>query len=158
MIFDANLTRNEESERITFNIASRQPHCFGGIITIVDTGSPRTIISARDVYMLKIPLTGEVGKPIKGFGKGGVSCRNVNRFKFTIKSRDNKIRSIEMPVCIVDITGMSQEARDQAFQLPSIIGLDFLRSQRLKLVVDFEGGGAYFEEIDVAPKVKNAMD
>ena len=55
-----------------------------------------------------------------------------------------------MPVYAVDISALnnfSQEMRLAAYQIDTIIGLDFLISQKMKLVVDFSKNLSYFEEI-----------
>ncbi len=153
MIFNLDLIKTQDAERIIFNVISRHPRCFGNIFTIVDTGSPRTIISAKDVYLLKIPTNNlESSTPIKGFGKGGLPCKKLNNFKFYIKSSDGQIKIIEMPVHIIDLSALnklSQEMKENAFKVPSIIGIDFLRIQKLKMVINFEGeNSSYFEEIN----------
>ena len=85
MIFDINPIKDIEAERLLFNIGSMYPHSFGGIICVVDTGSPRTIISARDVSRLNIPVSNlEMANPICGFGRGSVPCRKLKKFKFYI--------------------------------------------------------------------------
>ncbi|MBU3907551.1 MAG: hypothetical protein KKA64_04860 [Nanoarchaeota archaeon] len=150
MIFNINLIKEVGAERLLFNIVSMYPHSFGGIISVVDTGSPRTIISAGAVFKLKMPITGEKALPICGFGRGSIPCRKVDKFKFIIKSSEGKMKSIEMPVYVVDIpalNNLSQEMKLSAYQIDTIIGLDFLISQKMKLVVDFNNNLSYFEEI-----------
>mgnify|MGYP001576061043 CR=1 FL=1 len=151
MIFKVESIKEPDSERLTFNIVSRYPRCFGGVFTIIDTGSPRTIISAKDAYLLKIPITNfQDAKDIKGFGKGGLPCKKIDKFKFYIKSEDNQIRNIEMPVYVVDIVqlnNMNKDLKENAYKIPSIIGLDFLKSQNLKLIVDLQNA-SYFQEIN----------
>ncbi len=150
MIFNIDLIKNTGAERLLFNIVSMHPHSFGGIISIVDTGSPRTIISASAASKLKISATGEKASPIYGFGRGNIPCRKLNNFKFIIKSSEGKTKSIEMPVYVVDIpalNNLSQEMKISAYRIDSIIGLDFLISQKMKMVVDFNNNLSYFEEI-----------
>ena len=150
MIFNIKPIKETGSERLLFDIVSMYPHSFGGIISVVDTGSPRTIISAGAVSKLKIPITGEKASPICGFGRGSIPCRKVDKFKFIIKSSEGKMKSIEMPVYIIDISALNnlnQEMKLSAYQIDTIIGLDFLISQKMKLVVNFNENLSYFEEI-----------
>jgi hypothetical protein len=151
MIFDLKLINTHDSERVLFDIVSRYPRCFGNILAIMDTGSPRTIISAKDVFLLKIPITSlEASGCIRGFGRGSVPCKLLKNFKFLIKSNDGKIKYLEMPVHVVDISALqklSQEMQENAFKVPTVIGLDFLRAQNMKLVVDFKNDSSYFEEV-----------
>ncbi|MDD5012412.1 MAG: hypothetical protein PHQ66_02075 [Candidatus Nanoarchaeia archaeon] len=152
MIFNLELIKTKDAERVIFNIFSMYPRCIGGIFTILDTGSPRTIISAADAFRLKIPVNGlEDSRPACGFGRGGIPCKILHNFKFNIKSPDNKTRLVEMPVHVVDITAlkkMNKDLIDNAFKVPSVIGIDFLRSQKLKMIVDFENdSSSYLEEL-----------
>ena len=150
MIFNIELIKEVGAERLLFNIVSMYPHSFGGIISVVDTGSPRTIISAGAASKLKIPANGEKASPICGFGRGSIPCRKLDNFRFIIKSPEGKTKSIEMPVYVVDIpalNNLSQEMRLSAYQIDTIIGLDFLISQKMKLIVNFKNNMAYFEEI-----------
>ncbi len=151
MKFKLGLIDTPGSERVTLDVKSEFPRCFGDLFTIIDTGSARTIISAKDVYFLKLPFkNGEESTSIKGFGKGGIPCRILKKFKFYLKSEDGKIKHIEMPVCVVDLGALNKMNKDfveNAYRVPSIIGLDFLRSQKMKLIVDFENGSSSLEEI-----------
>lgn len=150
MIFNIELIKEPGAERLLFNIVSMHPHSFGGIISVVDTGSPRTIISAGAASKLKISATGEKASPICGFGRGSIPCRKLDKFEFIIKSPEGKTKSIEMPVYVVDIpalNNLSQEMKLSAYQIDTIIGLDFLISQKMRLIADFKNNTAYFEEI-----------
>ena len=151
MIFDLNIINTPTSERVSLNILSMIPHSFGRIIAIIDTGSPKTIISAKDVYMLKLPVKNfKSTRPIRGFGKGSVPAREIEKFVFVIKSRDGQIKKIEMPVNTIDIYELNKQpadVRDHAYKIESVIGLDFLRNLNLKLVIDLKNNTAYLEEI-----------
>ena len=57
----------------------------------------------------------------------------IKYFRFIIKSPEGKTKSIEMPVYVVDIpalNNLSQEMRLSAYQIDTIIGLDFLMSEK----------------------------
>ena len=151
MIFDLNIINTPNSERVYLNILSRMPHSFGGIIAIIDTGSPKTIISAKDVYVLKLPVKNfKSTLPIRGFGRGSVPAKELEKFVFIIKSRDGKIKNVEMPVNLVDIYELNKQpadVRDHAYKIDSVIGLDFLRNLNLKLVIELKNNVAYLEEL-----------
>lgn len=148
MKFDLGIINTSDSERITLNIISRHPRCFGNIFTILDTGSPRTIISAMDAYLLKFPIDNlsDSSYPIKGFGKGEIPCKVLDNFKFYIKSSDGKIKYFQIPIHIVNVKGLNKEAQENAYKIPSLIGMDFLKNQSLKLVADFKNNSFYLEE------------
>jgi hypothetical protein len=150
MRFSLQLVKTQDSERVLINLMSRQPRSFGKIIGILDTGSPKTIISAMDAHLLKIPISSlETVNAISGFGRGSLPCKILNNFKIAIKSEDDKIKIFEIPIQVVDISAlkkMNQDYRNHAFQIPSVIGLDFLKLLNLSLNLNFNEGIAYLEE------------
>lgn len=150
MKFNLDLVKTEDSERILLSLLSRQPRSFGKIIGVIDTGSPKTIISATDAFILKIPINSlESVMPISGFGRGKIPCKILRNFQIAIKSADDKIRTANITVHIVDIsalTKLNQEFAAHAYQIPSVIGLDFLRELDLSLNVNMNKNIAYLEE------------
>jgi hypothetical protein len=145
MIYNIELVEVPNSERLFINIVSRQPHSFGPIRALLDTGSPTTIVSARDAIRLKIPISGAE----TGFGRGQIPSKRIKSFKFALKSEDNNIKYLEMPVNVVDIAAlksMHQDFQNNALQIPTIIGMDFLRFSKMKLFVDLASHKAKLEE------------
>ncbi|MEI6731282.1 MAG: hypothetical protein WCK90_01235 [archaeon] len=149
MIFDLEITQVPNAERLFLNILSRQAHSFGSLRAILDTGSPTTIISAADAIRLNIPANSlDSGDPIKGFGRGGIPSKKVRSFSLALKSRDNTIKRIDMPLSVVDINAlrsMPQEFKENVYRIPTIIGLDFLKFSRMKLMVDLASNIAFLE-------------
>lgn len=119
-------------------------------MAIIDTGSPKTIISAKDVYILKLPVNNFNSTiPIRGFGRGVIPAKEIEKFDFIIKSRDGQLKCVEMPVNIIDTCELNKQPRDiqeHAYKIESVIGLDFLRNLNLKLVIDIKNNEAYLEE------------
>ena len=149
MIFNLELVEVPNSERIFLNLLSRQPHSYGPIRALLDTGSPTTIISARDALRLNIPINNaEAGDIISGFGRGQIPSKRIRKFLFAIKSSENEVKYLEMQVNVVDITAlknMHQDFQNNALQIPSIIGMDFLRMCGMKLFVDLASHKANLE-------------
>jgi hypothetical protein len=150
MIFDLDLIKEIGSERIFLNILSRVPRSFGPIKAVVDTGSPKTIISARDVFTLKLSTTNlEIAPPTKGFGRGGLPSKQLQKFKFILKSNEGEIKEFEMPVYVIDIESLNKlnnDYKESAYTIPTIIGLDFLRIFNLTLSVNMEGSFAQIQD------------
>jgi hypothetical protein len=152
MIFNLELSEVPDSERIFVNILSRQPHSFGQIKAILDTGSPTTIISYLDALRLNVHVSSaDTGEPIAGFGKGHIPSKRIKKFTFALKSNKSQIKYLEMPVNVVDIItlrNMHQDIQSNTMRIPTIIGMDFLRASKLKLVVDLEQHKSFLEAID----------
>jgi len=151
MIFNLELPEVPNSERIFVNILSRQPHSFGQLKAILDTGSPTTIISYIDAIRLNMPInSADTGEPIAGFGKGRIPSKRIKKFIFALKSEESKIKYIEMPIHVVDIItlkNMPQDIQNSTMRIPTIIGMDFLRLSNMKLIVDLENHKAILESV-----------
>jgi len=151
MRFDLKLIKDDESERILISLKSLYPRSFGNILAVLDTGSSRTIISAQDVSLLNIPVNSfsKSDKPVSGFGRGSIPCKICNKFRMAIKSTEEKLKTFELPVHIVDtpaLKKLNNEFQNRAYQIPTIVGLDFLKELDLSLFVNFNQGIAYLEE------------
>lgn len=149
MIFDLDITETPNSERIFVNLFSKQPHSYGQIKAVLDTGSPTTVISYSDALKLNLPvINANAGNPIAGFGKGKIPSKKLDRFLFALKSNDNRIKVLEMPVNIIDIStlrNMPQDMQASTMRVPTIVGLDFLRNTKMKLVINLEQHKAFLE-------------
>ncbi len=150
MRFDLEFVKELGNERIFVAIGSRYPHSFGFIRALVDTGSPRTIISAQDTQKLNLPISNlNKGEPIKGYGMGVVPTKSITNYPISIKSKDNNLKHFKIPVVCIDLTALrscNKSLQDSAYQAPSIVGMDFLKFLQLKLVVDFKKNEFYLEE------------
>ena len=131
-----------ESTRIVYRafVSSDSLDMKGLVEFIVDTGSPITLISLKDrermrISKIKMNSINVKNNPIT-IGGGEVNSKII---------RDVIIRmgnfSSEMPIQIVaDSTGTSSH--------PSILGVDFLLENKLKLVFDPTNNKAFFESVD----------
>ena len=80
MRFNLEIRNIQNSKRIILPLFSRQARSFGRIEAIIDTGSPRTILSAGDALRLNIPFTNfESSTPLAGLGKGKTPVLLINK-------------------------------------------------------------------------------
>ncbi len=146
MIFDLDIVEPIKPERIVANLLCRVPRSYGHILAVLDTGSPSTIISARDALILRLSTNNlQDSKPISGFGRGQLPSKHFRNFIFFMKSRNGEAKEFKLDVSIADASGLSEDFRNSAYLLPSIIGLDFLNQFGLKLYVDLKNNTAYLE-------------
>lgn len=139
-----------EAKRLIVPLISRQPHSFGNFEAFIDTGSPRTIISAVDAEKLNIPFSNlKSSQPIVGFGKGNVPTLAIDKFNLFIRNSEGLTKQLIIPVVIADVSTMrkmDQKILDHARTIPSLIGMDFLEINNFKLFVDLSENEAYFED------------
>lgn len=137
-------------ERVLINILSRHPRSFGSIQGIIDTGSPRTIISVADAMKLNIPIKNLPNAPaLRGFGRGGIPAKELKNFVFLLKNEEGKTEQFKRDVLVADfstLSKMSREYQEHAYRVPTIIGLDLLITLKMKLVVNFENDKEAFLE------------
>ncbi len=137
------------SKRIILPVLSRQPRCYGNFEAIIDTGSPRTIIGAGDAEKLRIPYHSlKESVSLIGFGRGSMPTLLVEKFIIVIKSEDGTSKNLSIQVSIPNVPLLrktDQNMLKHAFTLPTIIGLDFLEFNNLKLFIDIIKNVAYLE-------------
>lgn len=140
------------AKRLILPVMSRQPRSFGSFEAIVDTGSPRTILSAKDSIKLRVPFENyPQAEALSGFGKGNVCTIKIDKFLMVLRSIDGNSRNIEMPLIVPNMPVLRKgdtNTFNHALTLPSLIGLNFLEMNKMKLVVDISKGIAYLEDSD----------
>lgn len=126
--------------------------CSGQVTFIVDTGSPLTLLSEGDALKLKIPIR-SLGAPpdekLHIYMGGSVSALKMISKRLTLGFVTDKdqIEYIELPnICVAVGTKRDEKHKRLSQGAPSILGLDFLKEQKLLLHVDPTKESAYFEK------------
>ena len=150
MRFDLQIRTIHDSKRIILPFLCTYPRSFGRVEAIVDTGAPITILSASDSLRLRIPFSNfQSTKPIKGFGRGGTPALSLGDFQIALHSKENQRINLKFPIVVVDVPTLrkfGEDALNSALTLPTLIGLDFLDANNLKLFIDIKNNIAYLEE------------
>ena len=104
---------------------------------LVDTGADATVLHPADAQSL---LAGDLQRidfgrdpyRVAGFGVGGGADRVVRDATLTLRSVDDELYAVEMPILIA--RPMPAEPSDHGnWRLPSLLGRDFLRHFRFEL-------------------------
>lgn len=123
----------------SFLIQSEKPHIFGLIESIVDTGSPTTILGMSDIKRMRVSQLQlrdiESRKEPHAYGGGRLKTKIL---------RGAKLKFGEYFDCIMDVEIPVQEITELNTQ-PTIIGVDFMEKNKLKLIFDPAKKEAYFE-------------
>ena len=125
------------------------PHIFGRISFLVDTGSPDTVISEGDALRLRIPINRLIkDRPLTGWGGASYDTYTLNNVKIHFKTSENQIFSISFQKILVSqlTTKRPEEERRISLTFPSIIGIDLLKNNGLKLYFDPAKSVTYFEK------------
>ena len=113
---------------------------------VIDTGSQNSYFSYKDVMKLQIPLS---EKPSKGeVDVGGSRYREIElpKMKFHILAEDKlSTTSLDVEFHALRTTKTSTQKIQIAQALPSIIGMNFLKDQKLSLHVIPTENIAYLE-------------
>lgn len=105
---------------------------------IIDTGSPDSYISHRDVYKLQIPINNYTSDDEVDFGGSRYKSVKLPLFKFYLLKEDKTRESafeFEMNIRALKTTKTSMKKKEIAEALPSILGMDFLTQQKFSLHV-----------------------
>ena len=150
MRFNLEIRNIQNSKRIILPLFSRQARSFGRIEAIIDTGSPRTILSAGDALRLNIPFTNfESSTPLAGLGKGKTPVLLINKFTFSLRDSEEKTNNFTMPLLVADVPRIKKEGQDKlnnAARIPTLIGMDFLELNSFDLFVSLNKNSAYLEK------------
>lgn len=121
-----------------FLIKSEKPHIFGPIKSIVDTGSPTTILGVPDMKKMRVSQIQlkdlESRKEPHAYGGGQLKTKIL---------RDAKLRFGEYFECTMAVQIPTDEITK--CNQPTILGVDFMIENKLKLIFDPIKREAYFE-------------
>ncbi|MBA7519460.1 hypothetical protein ES705_11539 [subsurface metagenome] len=142
--------RNNKAKRIVFSMYSIYPRSFGPFIGVIDTGSPRTVLSLADAERLNIPFNNlKSTDPISGYGRGKIPTLKIEKFSVNVKSQDNKLKNLKFPINVVDLPTLKKYGNDtviNTYRIPTLIGLDFLELNNLSIFIDIKNNIAYLED------------
>jgi len=111
---------------------------------ILDTGSPKTILSYLDAMRLQIPFDSLSKTEIVNIGGRKYQGYIFNKLKFVFKGENEELIEEDFPVCVIKPT--SDKESNELSNMPTIIGVDFLKSKKYILFCDMDGGIAYLEK------------
>jgi len=111
---------------------------------IVDTGSPFSLLSEADAKRIGLSINrSQVDKSASGLGgiNNKVNLKSIDKVEIKVKSDDGykTFKPKEF--------WLSYSPRTNSTVFHSLIGLDFLNEQRLKLVVNIPNNEAYLESV-----------
>ncbi|MDO8509246.1 MAG: hypothetical protein Q7S27_06220 [Nanoarchaeota archaeon] len=152
MRFNLEIRDMQGSKRVILPLLSTYPRSFGRIEAIIDTGAPKTILSAGDAIRLNIPFTNfESAAPLMGLGKGKTPVLLINKFTFSLKDIENKPQNFTMQILVADVPRIRNEGQDKlnnAARIPTLIGMDFLEINGFDLFVSINKKIAYLETLN----------
>ena len=150
MRFNLEIRNIQGTRRIILPMLSTYPRSFGRIEAVIDTGAPKTILSAGDAIRLNIPFTRfESTTPLTGLGKGRTPVLLVSKFTFSLRDSEGKPNNFSMPILVTDVPRIRNEGQERlnnATRVPTLIGMDFLETNSLDLFVSVNKNIAYLEK------------
>lgn len=114
---------------------------------VIDTGSPSSYLSDKDARRLQIPIRNKISEEEVDFG--GSRFKQVSLPKVTIyllkEGTDKGYSEFQVSLSALKTTKTSMKKIQVAQTLPSILGIDFLKEQKLSLHVILTEDLAYLE-------------
>ncbi|MFH1365092.1 MAG: hypothetical protein ABIH28_00720 [archaeon] len=123
-------------------ILLRTPRMFTKTFFILDTGSPETILGFADARRLQIPFNSLSKGRIVELGGKKHQGYLFNRLTFKFLSEEGKVVEEEFPITVIKLTSQ----KDTSTDIPTIIGMDFLKEKKYVLYCDVSGDVAYLEK------------
>ena len=115
---------------------------------VIDTGSPDSYLSGKDVKVLQIPLKGRNSSGEVHFGGSRFKHISIPKIKMYLLKEGKGTGHIELDVRLkaLKTTKTSEKNMQIAESLPSILGMDFLKDQKLSLHVILAEELAYLQK------------
>jgi len=113
---------------------------------VIDTGSPDSYISDKDVRFMQIPIKDRPAKDEVDFG--GSRFKRISLPPFTmylLKEGFQDKATLTVSLSALKTTKMSEKKIEAAQTLPSILGLDFFKEQKVALHMILNENLAYLE-------------
>lgn len=129
---------------VTFSM--RAPGVTGFIDALIDTGSPFTVLSPKDIMSSRLSLkTMQRGETVSlaGFRFFNYPLKEVTMF---FKDENRNLLKIELPLMGALVpTKIDEKTLDEVKHIPTIIGNDFLEDQHFTLTFNPSERVAFLE-------------
>jgi hypothetical protein len=114
---------------------------------VIDTGSPDSYMSSKDVKRLQIAVNDKESSGEVDFGGSRYKISGLPPFYFHLLNEDRSKPHISIKVTLKALkTSKASERKLQtAESLPSILGMDFLKEQKAALYVNVFENTAFLE-------------
>jgi len=114
---------------------------------VIDTGSSSSYLSEKEVKRLHIPIKQRPSETEVDFGGSRFKQVKLPPFQMYLLREDKEKEHFDLPLSIsaLKTTKMSSKKVRIAEELPSILGLDFLREQKFSLHVVLTENIAYLQ-------------
>jgi len=126
-----------------FLIQCEHPHIFGVVKAVVDTGSPTTILGVADLKRMRVSSIQlkslETRRDNVSIGGGSLKTKLIKNVKISFS---DIFKSNILEICAPFDSG------DGGSCQVTILGVDFMEKNNLKLFFDPIGKKAYFEKED----------
>jgi len=129
-------------------LSSHSMHVHGVITMIVDTGSTLSFISEGDAVRLHVPMKKLESKGVVEIGGCKSHYFALKKVTLSFKDEKGKIQKIELPeMYVLKSTKRDNKNLSIAYSIPSVIGVDFLQSQKFNLRTDITNNIVFLEKI-----------
>ena len=115
---------------------------------VIDTGSPDSYLSGKDVKVLQVPLKDRISSGEVDFGGSRFKHISIPKIKMYLLKEGKQEEYVELDVDLKALKTIRTSERNiqVAESLPSILGMDFLRDQKLSLHVVLTEDLAYLQQ------------
>jgi hypothetical protein len=130
---------------VSLSIVSKSPPVRCGALALIDTGSPYTGLSPKEVLKSRIRMKGAKGKRLRLAGQKFVASP-LNGARLNFRTEDGDVLSYEYDGMTAFIpTKTDSDTLKEVQSIPTIIGTDFLETFGLALFFDAKSEVAYLE-------------
>jgi len=124
----------------------KAPGIYKAINALIDTGSPFTVLSPKDLLATRHPFRATQKEKIVSLAGHKFYKMQINKVTLLFKTEDDEILDIDVgSIGALIPTKRDQKTMDDVASIPSLIGNDFLEDHNCSLHFDPNGQTAYLE-------------
>lgn len=132
--------------RRTFSVKFKRFHIRKPIEFIIDTGSNSNFISESDALKIDIPINKiKFKREIHGLTGGKLSANLGDGYAYVLDDEEKARKLHIKDMSMIRTKGETEKERKESLKNPSILGVNFLKENNLKLVYKPSENIAYLE-------------
>jgi hypothetical protein len=137
-------------EKLWVTASFNAPHYHGRVQLVdfvVDTGTNISMVGYGDAIRMSLPVQSLHVKEPTAIGGVEVEARVLKNVKLGFRDEDGGFKRFELPEFFVMFPlTKKREKLEESKTIPSLLGLDFMRSHKLSLFCNPSKELAYFED------------
>jgi len=131
---------------VTLVLVAKRPAITRPMVALIDTGSPFTVLSPKDVMSSRLPITRMQSGETVGLAGFRFFNHPIKNVTLNFRTEEGKRLEVSLPsIGALIPTKIDKKTLGEVKDIPSILGNDFLEDQKFALYFNPSTQTAYLE-------------